>query len=415
MSNFKRSITLSLLIGLVAGALSGGATALILSGKEQAFINWFLTGRVTVAAPPPSAGPTVAPPGPSDDAATIAAVKKISPSVVSISISKTVSGNQISPFDDFFREFGEFGLPVPQPQPKKNAPAEKREVGGGTGFVVAADGLIMTNRHVVEDKDAEYTVILADGAKLKAKVVDTDLVEDVAVLAVEKKDLTPVTFGDSAKLEIGQTVIAIGNALSEFRNTVTKGVVSGVNRRLTAGGSIGGSEVIEGAIQTDAAINFGNSGGPLVNLGGEVIGMNTAVAREAAAEGIGFAIPANALKKIVASVQEHGKIVRPRLGVQYVLIEPKLAKKKGLPVDYGALIVRGETATDLAVIPGSPADKAGLVENDIILEVNGERVDDERSLGGYISRHEPGDTLTLKVYHKGETKEVTVILDEWKK
>lgn len=193
---------------------------------------------------------------------------------------------------------------------------------------------------------------------------------------------------------------------------MTKGVISGLGRRVTAGDNRGLSEVIEGAIQTDAAINPGNSGGPLVNLAGEVIGVNTAVSR--AGQLIGFAIPINEAKRAIASVKKSGKIVRPWLGVRYVIVTEELAKKNQLSVAYGALILRGDNRTDFSVIPGSPADKAGLQENDIILSVDGTRVDEDHPLSRTIARKNPGDTVTLKVLSKGKEKVVKVELGEFK-
>ena len=239
-----------------------------------------------------------------------------------------------------------------------------------------------------------------------------DPVLDLAVVKIDMKNLTPLSLGDSDSVKIGETVIAIGNALGEFRNTVTKGVVSGIGRTVTASGTADGSEVIEGAIQTDAAINPGNSGGPLLNLQGEVIGVNTAMSQ--AGQLIGFALPINEAKRVIDSVERYGKIIRPYVGVRYVMINEEIAKANQLPVQEGALITRGEQRTDLAIMPGSPADKAGLAENDIILELDGQKVDKDNSLARLIARHSPGDTVTLKILHKGEEKEVKVKLEQFK-
>ena len=187
--------------------------------------------------------------------------------------------------------------------------------------------------------------------------------------------------------------------------------MSGIGRTIVAGGA-SGSERLEGVIQTDAAINPGNSGGPLVNLAGQVVGINTAIDRQG--QLIGFAIPINTAKKVIESVEKHGRIVRPYLGVRYIMLNKQIAEDNNLDVDYGALIVRGEKRTELAVIPGSPADKAGLVENDIILEVNGVKVDENNSLAKLIQQYNVGDVITLKIWHKGEEKEVQVKLGEYK-
>ncbi len=258
----------------------------------------------------------------------------------------------------------------------------------------------------------EYTVLMNDESKHEAKVLARDPINDIAILKIEGQDFPTVELGDSSTLKVGQTVIAIGNALGEFRNTVSTGVISGLSRSITAGGAGIGSEQLIGVIQTDASINPGNSGGPLLNLAGQVIGINTAMA--SGAENIGFAIPINAVKNTIESVRQYGRIVRPWLGVRYVMVNKTIAEENKLSVDYGALIVRGEKVTDLAVIPGSPADKAGLEENDIILEVNGQKIDQDHPLAMIISRYQPGDEITLKVLHKGEEKEVKVKLEEMK-
>ena len=337
-----------------------------------------------------------------EESATIDAVKKVSPSVVSIIISKDLSKYNNTSLPEWFP----FSFSTPAPETKEGL----QEVGGGSGFIISDDGYVFTNKHVVMDQEAEYTVVTSDGTEYKAKVVATDLINDIAVLKVDAKNLTPVSLGDSDSLEIGQTVIAIGNALSEYHNTVTKGVVSGINRSVQAGDGSGFSEMIEGAIQTDAAINPGNSGGPLINLSGEVIGVNTAVSQEG--QLVGFAIPINIAKKVISDVKQYGKIMRPYLGVRYAIINEKIAKANNLDQDYGALIIRGETNEELAVIPGSPADKAGLVENDIILEVNGKKVTEDEPLAEILSSFKPNDEITLTVLKKGEKKEIKVVLAE---
>lgn len=347
-----------------------------------------------------------------EESATIDVVKKASPSVVSIVIYKTVNTtNSFGPesFDNFF-EFGwPFGYrqPIePEPQPDQET---KQPVGGGTGFIVSADGMILTNRHVVDDSEAEYEVVLADGQTFTAEILAKDTINDLAVIKIEAQDLTPLELGDSDMIEIGQTVIAIGNALSEFQNTVTKGVISGINRRVEAGDGYF-TEVIEQAIQTDAAINPGNSGGPLLNVQGKVIGINTAISSQG--QLVGFAIPVNEAKQVIESIQKHGQIVRPFLGVRYMMLNQRIATANDLPVDYGALIVKGRNPEDLAVVPGSPADKAGLEANDIILEVNGQKIDQNHSLARILAKHNPEDEVELKILHDGEEKTVTAVLTQ---
>ncbi|MBI2426537.1 MAG: trypsin-like peptidase domain-containing protein [Candidatus Kerfeldbacteria bacterium] len=343
-----------------------------------------------------------------EDSATVDVVDGILPSVVSVIISKDVASLRGTtgqfPFDSFFDLPEGFSFSNPQ------EPGGEQEVGAGTGFVVSQDGYILTNRHVVDDSSAKYTVLFNDGTRYEAKIVDVDPFNDLGILKIEATNLPVVTLGDSDTLQIGQTVVAIGNTLSEYQNTVTKGVVSGLGRTVIAGGAAG-SDTLYDVIQTDAAINPGNSGGPLINLAGEVIGINTAVDRNG--ESIGFAIPINEAKLAVQSVLESGKIQRPVMGVRYRMITEYLAKTNTLPVDQGALLVRGQTAEELAVIPGGPADKAGLEENDIILEMDGEKLTRDYPLSRAISKYRPGDTVKLKLYHDGEEKFVNVTLEEY--
>jgi len=332
--------------------------------------------------------------------AIIKAVKKASPAVVSIIITKDVPVFEqyyINPFKEFEEIFGEpFGFKIPQYRQKGT---EKKEIGGGTGFIISKDGLVLTNKHVVLDKDAQYTVFTNEGEKFEAEVLARDPVQDIAVLKIKKppnKVFPVVKLGDSDKLQIGQTVIAIGNVLGEFRNSVSVGVISGLGRRITASGG-GLIETIENVIQTDAAINKGNSGGPLLNLKGEVIGINTATVL--GAQSVGFAIPINQAKRDIEQVKTTGKIIYPFLGVRYVLVTPQLQKENNLKTSYGALIVKGEQG-EPGVVPGSAADKAGLKEGDIILEVNGERITPDNSLGKIIMKYQPGQEVSLKVWHK---------------
>lgn len=336
-------------------------------------------------------------------------VKKTTPSVVSIIITKDVpvveQYFEESPFNNFFGSPFQFRVPQLRQQG-----TEKREVGGGTGFIVTADGLIVTNRHVVNDAAAEYTVFTNDEKKYEAKVIARDPSNDIAILKIEATNLPFLEFGNSDQLQVGQTAIAIGNALSEFKNTVSVGVVSGLSRSIIAGDNLGQAEQLEQVIQTDAAINPGNSGGPLLNLAGQVIGVNVAVAL--GSENIGFALPANSVKSVVGSVKETGRIVRPFIGVRYVPVTPQLKEQNKLSVDYGVLVTRGETVNDLAVVPGSPADKAGIRENDIILEVDGKKLDENNSLAAAIRNKSVGDTIKLKLLSQGNEKTVEVRLQE---
>jgi len=280
----------------------------------------------------------------------------------------------------------------------------------GTGFIITSDGLILTNKHVASDLNAAYTVVTYDGTAYDAKVQSQDPVYDLAVLKIDARNLPVVELGDSDDLQIGQWVVAVGNALGQFSNTVTSGIISGKGRQIDASSEAGSnSETLSGLLQTDAAINPGNSGGPLVNLAGQVVGINTAVA--SGAQGIGFAIPINSAKVDIDSIKSTGQIVRPYLGVRYVEITPDIAKANNLSVDYGALI-QGAGLGSPAIVSGSPADKAGLEENDIITEVNGTKINQDNSLLTLIQQHKVGDTITLKVLSAGKDKEVTVILDK---
>ncbi len=329
-------------------------------------------------------------------------VENVSPAVVSIVAKKEVAQyRQMSPFDLFFG--------VPQ-QEQQNGPSEKQKVGGGTGFFVSADGMIITNRHVVVDADAEYTVLTNDGTEHPATVLARDEYLDFAVLKVEGNDFTAVELGDSSAIKLGQTVVAIGNSLGEFSNSVSRGIVSGVQRNIVAGSGFGDTEELTDIIQTDAAINFGNSGGPLLDLNGKVIGINTAVAQ--GAENIGFAIPISQVMRLIDDVKATGKISRPFIGVRYVAMTDEIRKALNVSYDYGILVVRGDKITDFAVLPGSPADEAGLMENDIILEINGEKIDETNTLTKKIAEHSVGDTITLKIWHKGEEKEIKILLEE---
>lgn len=335
------------------------------------------------------------------ETAIIRAVKESSPAVVSIVISKDV------PIIEKYLEVGPFGIESKYRQKG----TEEKETGGGTGFIVSEDGLVLTNKHVVLDEEANYTVFTNDGRKFPAKVLAIDPVEDLAVLKIEQENNTlfPVLkLGNSDNLEIGQAVIAIGNALAEFRNTVSTGVISGLGRKITAsGGSF--VETLEDVIQTDAAINKGNSGGPLLNLKGEVIGINTAMAIDA--QSIGFAIPINKAKKDIEQVKTIGKIVYPFLGIRYILINEKVKQEYGLSIDYGALIVDGGPGKP-AVWPDSAAERGDLKEGDIVLEFNNEKITFENTLAKIIMKYNPGDEVVLKILRDEQEIIINVVLDE---
>jgi len=341
----------------------------------------------------------------------VSAVKEVSPAVVSIVVTKDV------PIVEQYYERDFFGFLLPK---YRESGTEKKEIGGGTGFIISEDGLVVTNKHVVLEEDADYTVFTNSGRKFEAKILAKDPVQDLAILKIEQTQQVDdqgnysvekfpiVRLGDSEKLEIGQTVIAIGNALGEFRNTVSSGVISGLGRRITASDSAGGFvETLENVIQTDAAINKGNSGGPLLNLKGEVIGINTAVA--SGAQSIGFALPINKVKRAIEQVKETGEIIYPFIGVRYVLINEQVKEEKGLSVDYGALVVDGGDQGP-AVWPDSPAEKAGIKEGDIVLELGGEKITVDNSLSEIILKYNPGDEVILKILRDGQEMEISLVL-----
>lgn len=352
----------------------------------------------------------------SQETPTVAVVEKVSPAVVSIIVSKDLPKlNNQAVYPDFFRQFmgDDFDRFFNNQTPRAgNGETEKKEIGSGSGFIVSQDGLVITNRHVVADDSAEYTVVTNKGDHYTAKVLARDPVNDLAVLKIDGNNFTTLNLGTSANLKPGQDVIAIGNALGEFSNTVSTGVISGLSRSIDAYSGGGGGERLIGLIQTDASINPGNSGGPLLDTNGNVIGINVAVAQ--GAQGIGFAIPIDQVKPTIDSVQKNGRLVRPWLGVRYIIINGESAKENKLDKDYGALVIKGDKTNEPAIISGSPADKAGLKEDDIILEVNEQKITEDNPLALIISRAKPGDKLTLKVFRAKKEITISVILEEMK-
>lgn len=367
-------------ISLIAG-LVGGATGYVVIADSDSSWARTIRSQLGISGDSPLTVATRRSVRLEESSAVIDAAEKVSPAVVSVTASQQVA--------DFFGRVSD------------------EEVGGGTGFIITSDGLIVTNKHVVAQQ-ATYKVILNDGRIFDAKIQAIDPLNDFAVLKIDAKDLPTVELGSSDALEIGQYVIAVGNALGEFNNSVTLGVVSAKDRNLTAE-----NENLSDLIQTDAAINPGNSGGPLVNLEGQVVGINTAIASNGSGGsiGVGFAIAIDSLKSVVDSVRKTGEIVRPYLGVRYVPITKAVKQANSLSVDYGILVVRGSSVSDLAVVPDSPAAKAGILENDIILEVNGERIDENNPLTRRMQKYEVGQEISLKVIRAGQEQTIKATLE----
>ncbi|MCE9586631.1 trypsin-like peptidase domain-containing protein [Candidatus Uhrbacteria bacterium] len=303
-------------------------------------------------------------------------VERVMPSVVSIDV---LSKEGEDPFGD--RWVNERG---------------REQIAGGSGFFVSSDGLIVTNRHVLDGKDVEYEVVTSDGRAYPAQVLAIDSVLDLAVLKVEGTGFPALQLGDSDTVRPGQSVIAIGNTLAEFQNSVTMGIVSGVNRRLWAGEDEATAEILEEAIQTDAPINLGNSGGPLIDLDGRVIGVNTAVGE---AQSLGFALPSNAVRRAVDSVRQFGRIVRPWIGIRYDM------------EDGGARVAEG-TRQEPGIIAGSPADKAGLKPGDLIVSFERDALDADHPLAGRMAKYNPGDVVTLEVERGGEVVNIHLTLGD---
>lgn len=319
--------------------------------------------------------------------------RTVGPSVVSINVvTRTTS-------DSFF------------------GPQSTNQAAAGTGIIISKDGVIMTNRHVVPAGTTKVSVTLSDGTQYdnvevlgRTNISDSLDVAFVKIKDLKGKALTSAVIGDSSAMNVGDSVVAIGNALGEFQNTVTSGIISGFGRQVQAGGSNGYSattdtEDLGNLIQTDTAINEGNSGGPLVNLNGQVIGMNTAIASNA--ENIGFAIPVNDVRGLISQVLKTGSFSRPYLGVRYVSLTASIAKQYALPVDDGAYVAPiGITGSD-PVVSGSPAAKAGLKPGDIITSVDGTKIDRKTNLTSLLNKHQPGDKVTLQVLR--DAKKTTIV------
>lgn len=293
-------------------------------------------------------------------------------------------------------------------------PQQFSQESAGTGFILNEEGVVLTNRHVLPEGATEVSVTLSDGTELMdvevlGRTPENDPL-DIAFLKIndrEGRDLKPVTLGNSSDTKVGEKVVAIGNALGQFQNTVTSGIISGFGRSIVAQDA-GGTDQLQNLFQTDAAINQGNSGGPLVNINGEVIGVNTAVAG-GGAENIGFAIPIDDIKGLIAGVLDNGKVQRPYLGVRYIQLNEDIAYELNLDTTEGAYIFA--SGRQPAVLDESPADKAGLQEKDIITKVDGEELTSDTSLVTLIGRHRVGEEVTLTIVRDGEERDIRVTLE----
>ncbi|MCX7791091.1 MAG: trypsin-like peptidase domain-containing protein, partial [Chloroflexaceae bacterium] len=368
-------LLLGIVIGIGGGAVAGGAVAMVVTGRDA-------SAAPAVAAQPVNlqseaqAAPRLAPSTQSavghsaHSDAVVAAVQKVGPAVVTVIVT-TRQGR-----------------------------------GSGSGVVITEQGHIVTNNHVVENATG-LRVLFADGTLQEARLIGTDPLNDIAVIRVQGAVPGVASIGDSTKLQPGETVLAIGSPLGNFRNTVTAGVVSALNRSLPGSG-------LEGLIQTDAAINSGNSGGPLINLAGEVVGINTLVVRgdtggfgfgAAPVEGLGFAVPSAIFRNVADQLIATGRVRFPFLGITYLTIDGQVAAEFNLPVQNGAYI-RSSRPGEPAVQPGSAAARAGLREGDIIVAVNDVRLDYNTSLRQLLLRYKPGDTITLTVLRDGRERNI---------
>ncbi len=332
--------------------------------------------------------------------------KRVCPAVITIVISKDlpkIEGFYLFPFG---------GKEVVVPKMGEKGGKEKTKIGGGSGFIVSPDGYVLTSNHVVADTAADYTVILDPKNKYAAKVLARDPINDIAVLKIKDGNLPYLELGDSSTIELGQDVVAIGNALGEFHDTLSAGIISGLSRFITAySGLSQQAERLRGLIQTDAAINPGNSGGPLVDFEGKAIGINTATVM--GAQNIGFAIPINYAKKALEEVKKYGKLKVPFLGVRYILLSKEVAEANKLPVDYGALVVR-ETLGEEAIVKGSVAEKAKIKEYDLILECNGEKITLDNPLADILQKCGIGRVADLKILRNKKEINLKIKLEEKK-
>jgi len=346
----------------------------------------------------------------------IKTVEKVLPTVVSITVAKdpAVLENQL------YSELFQHGIPLNPEEVESHMEKIPRDekgripIGGGSGFIISSLGIILTNKHVVLDPTASYTIVTHDEKKHDTEVIARDPINDIAILRIKQRanlNLASIKLGSSQDLKLGQTVIAIGNALGKFQNTISTGIVSGLSRLINATTDASGhQERLRGLIQTDAAINPGNSGGPLVDIGGKAIGINSAIVF--GAQNIGFAIPIDKVRKDLEEIKDHGRIRRPFLGVRYLLLNKNLQKKFNLPANYGALVVNEGIPGDLSVIPNSASDKAGIQEHDIILACNRKKVTEKETLEDILSSCSVGEKIELEILRKNKKFTTSTTLGE---
>ncbi len=322
-------------------------------------------------------------------------VREYGDSVVNVEVLQSrqrASGPQISPEDPLYEFFRRFGIPAPELQPRDAPPAR----GAGSGFIVSGDGYILTNAHVVAEAD-QVTVRLTDRREFQAEVVGIDQRTDIAVIKIDAENLPTVRFGDPDRLEPGQWVVAIGSPFG-LENSVTAGIVSATSRAVGPGSSVP-------FIQTDVAVNPGNSGGPLFNLDGEVVGVNSMIfSRTGGYMGLSFAIPIDVAVNVQQQLIERGRVVRGRIGVLVQDVNAQLAESFGLDRPRGALVS--------SVEEGGPADEAGVQEGDIILSLDGEPIDRFNELGTAVAAMAPGSEATLSIWRDGEEQELDVRIGE---
>ncbi len=364
-------IILAVLVGVVGGGVAGGVSGYLAAQSAQPPSAESSTAVSNMGAPMPQAAPPLVSTNLTlkEDSAIIDAVRKVKPAVVTI-VNELQSGGGL---------FGDSG-----------------GTASGSGVIIDQNGDIVTNNHVI-DGEKRIFVIFYDGSRANGTIVGTDPVADVAVVRVDGQVPAVAEFGDSSSLEPGQTAVAIGSPLGDFRGTVTVGVVSALNRRV-------GRQ--QGLIQTDAAINNGNSGGPLINSMGQVIGINTLVVRSTGegnvAEGLGFAIPSNLVREIARALMAKGKVDHPYLGVSYHDVDTQLAGALNLNASQGVVVTQ--------VDPAGPAGQVGIQENDVILSVDSTKIDQDHSLATILFSHKIGDKVTLTILRGGKRTQIQVTL-----